>query len=214
MLVQVYDFRNDVLLAEACRSDVGKFCKKVEPGAPPLLRLLQLMPIRGTRGVRGVLAARPSSAEGGTAAGAGEGRVVACLRQHRPKLQAECRKEELQLSLLAASDVRLRPKLRKLCSEEMAVYCAGVKPGAPSVLACACPPSLTLSTGVLQLPEPAVPLLHACASCATPRLPVCLLAANQYRLCYALWDKGRPPPPLCSPCMRPRHPGCTISDAA
>ena len=28
------DFRNDVLLAEACRADVQKFCRKIEPGGP------------------------------------------------------------------------------------------------------------------------------------------------------------------------------------
>lgn len=31
--MEVTDFRNDVLLAEACRSDVDKYCKHVEPGA-------------------------------------------------------------------------------------------------------------------------------------------------------------------------------------
>ena len=30
--MEVNDFRNDVLLAEACREDVDKFCKNVEPG--------------------------------------------------------------------------------------------------------------------------------------------------------------------------------------
>ena len=31
--MEVNDFRNDVLLAEACRSDVDKFCKHTQPGA-------------------------------------------------------------------------------------------------------------------------------------------------------------------------------------
>ena len=41
--MEVNDFRNDVLLAEACRSDVDKFCRHVEPGALPaiLKRLCQ-----------------------------------------------------------------------------------------------------------------------------------------------------------------------------
>ena len=30
--MEVKDFRNDVILAEACRSDVDKFCATVEPG--------------------------------------------------------------------------------------------------------------------------------------------------------------------------------------
>ncbi len=32
-LMEVSDFRNDVILAEACRGDVESFCKDVEPGA-------------------------------------------------------------------------------------------------------------------------------------------------------------------------------------
>ncbi len=30
--MEVNDFRNDVLLAEACRTDVDKHCKTVQPG--------------------------------------------------------------------------------------------------------------------------------------------------------------------------------------
>ena len=32
--MEVNDFRNDVLLAEACRQDVDKFCKNTQPGMP------------------------------------------------------------------------------------------------------------------------------------------------------------------------------------
>lgn len=31
-LMEVQDFRNDVILAEACRVDVEKYCKDIEPG--------------------------------------------------------------------------------------------------------------------------------------------------------------------------------------
>ena len=31
-LLQVTDYRNDVILAAACREDVEKFCKETEPG--------------------------------------------------------------------------------------------------------------------------------------------------------------------------------------
>ena len=34
-LMEVKDFRNDVILAEACRTDVEAFCKDVEPGTFP-----------------------------------------------------------------------------------------------------------------------------------------------------------------------------------
>lgn len=35
--LQVFDYRNDVILAETCREDVNKFCKKVEIGRIPLI---------------------------------------------------------------------------------------------------------------------------------------------------------------------------------
>jgi hypothetical protein len=31
--MEVSDYRNDVILAEACRQDVDKFCKDTRPGA-------------------------------------------------------------------------------------------------------------------------------------------------------------------------------------
>ena len=34
--VQVRDFRNDVILAEACHGDVEKLCKNEPAGGPPL----------------------------------------------------------------------------------------------------------------------------------------------------------------------------------
>ena len=61
---------------------------------------------------------------------AGEGRVHQCLRDSFSKLTEACRKEELKLNIIQARDVRLRPKLNKACSEEIAVFCKGVPPGA------------------------------------------------------------------------------------
>lgn len=60
---------------------------------------------------------------------AGEGRVLECLRDHRSSLEEECRKEELKLAIIQSRDVRLRPKLHKACSEEMAIFCKDVAPG-------------------------------------------------------------------------------------
>jgi Cysteine rich repeat len=34
--LQVFDYRNDVILAETCREDVNKFCKKVLKGRCPV----------------------------------------------------------------------------------------------------------------------------------------------------------------------------------
>ncbi len=61
---------------------------------------------------------------------AGEGRVHQCLRDNFQKLTDGCRKEELKLNIIQSRDVRLRPKLNKACSEEIAVYCKDVEKGA------------------------------------------------------------------------------------
>ena len=59
----------------------------------------------------------------------GEGRVHQCLRDNFQKLTDSCRKEELKLNIIQSRDVRLRPKLNKACSEEIAVYCKDVEKG-------------------------------------------------------------------------------------
>eukprot|EP00878_Enallax_costatus_P007022 GHUV01007359.1.p1 GENE.GHUV01007359.1~~GHUV01007359.1.p1 ORF type:complete len:595 (+),score=136.49 GHUV01007359.1:1595-3379(+) len=96
-LMEVQDFRNDVILAEACRVDVDKYCKDVEPGG---------------------------------------GRVHACLRHQMNYLSDRCKAEEQKLQALEYRDIRLRPKLAKICSEERAVYCKDVKPGKARVVTC------------------------------------------------------------------------------
>jgi hypothetical protein len=65
---------------------------------------------------------------------AGGGQVIECLRQHRDELSTACRTEELYLNIIQARDVRLRPKLRKICAHEMTAHCKDVKPGAPLCL--------------------------------------------------------------------------------
>lgn len=54
---------------------------------------------------------------------AGQGRVHQCLRFNRNKISDRCRDEEMKLAAVEYRDIRLRPKLNKLCSEERAVYC-------------------------------------------------------------------------------------------
>lgn len=46
-----------------------------------------------------------------------------CLRYNKDKISDTCAKEEMKLAALEYRDIRLRPKLNKLCSEEKAVYC-------------------------------------------------------------------------------------------
>ena len=64
-----------------------------------------------------------------SAACPGEGRVHQCLRDNLQKITDGCRKEELKLNIIQSRDVRLRPKLNKACSEEIAVYCKDVEKG-------------------------------------------------------------------------------------
>ena len=70
--------------------------------------------------------------------------------------------------MVQARDVRLRPRLRKACSEEMAAFCQDVAPGARC---CQC------AAGAL-----ATPMSHALAS-PLPTLhwfsPLCLAALMQ-----------------------------------
>ena len=54
-----------------------------------------------------------------------------CLRDKLDQLTEGCRREELKLNIIQSRDIRLRPKLNKLCSEEIAVLCKDVKPGTP-----------------------------------------------------------------------------------
>ncbi|KAL4443753.1 hypothetical protein ABPG75_011490 [Micractinium tetrahymenae] len=59
-----------------------------------------------------------------------------CLRQHWDRLSAGCKAQEKQLSILQARDVRLRPRLRAACSEELSVFCKGVEPGKARLYRC------------------------------------------------------------------------------
>ncbi|KAK9797745.1 hypothetical protein WJX73_005342 [Symbiochloris irregularis] len=95
--MEVTDYRNDVILAEACRTDVDKLCKSVPKG---------------------------------------QGRVHVCLWDNKDKLTEDCRREELKLKIIQSRDIRLRPKLNKLCSEEISVFCKDVKPGKGRVFKC------------------------------------------------------------------------------
>ena len=45
------------------------------------------------------------------------------------KLSEGCRTEELKLNIIQSRDIRLRPKLNKLCSEEIVVFCKDIQPG-------------------------------------------------------------------------------------
>ena len=93
-----------------------------------------------------------------------------CLRLNRDKISDPCRNEELKLAAIEYRDIRLRPKLNKLCSEEKAVYCKVGQghplPATSTLLACAtalmycykhttgCPAMSTLLTCATATPCP------------------------------------------------------------
>ena len=58
------------------------------------------------------------------------------LRECRADLSAQCAQEELRLSRQQSRDVRLRPKIMKLCGEEMVVFCKDIKPGSGRIFNC------------------------------------------------------------------------------
>lgn len=64
---------------------------------------------------------------------AGEGRVHACLREHRRELSDACRREEMILEQQEAEHIELRPNLLKACADERQAFCAGVAPGSARV---------------------------------------------------------------------------------
>jgi Golgi apparatus protein 1 len=49
--------------------------------------------------------------------------VHTCLRFNLKFLTERCAAEENKLAAVEFKDIRLRPKLAKVCSEERAVYC-------------------------------------------------------------------------------------------
>ena len=53
----------------------------------------------------------------------------ACLREKLDQLRDGCRREELKLNIIQSRDIRLRPKLNKLCSEEITGLCKDVPAG-------------------------------------------------------------------------------------
>ncbi|WIA10935.1 hypothetical protein OEZ85_011100 [Tetradesmus obliquus] len=66
----------------------------------------------------------------------GEGRVHACLREHRRELSDACRREEMILEQQEAEHIELRPNLLKACADERQAFCAGVAPGSARVFRC------------------------------------------------------------------------------
>lgn len=121
--MEVKDFRNDVILAEACKPDVDKFCASVQPGTEcfwwwytvGILCLFEGCPrLALLHNIFCVTCAHTPS---------GEGRVHTCLQEHRDELTPACRREEIKLMVRQAANVEFVPSIAKTCRDEMNVFC-------------------------------------------------------------------------------------------
>ncbi|CAI5467231.1 unnamed protein product [Closterium sp. Yama58-4] len=63
-------------------------------------------------------------------------KALACLRAKRDELTEECKEEELRLSEMEASDIRLTPTLMNACGLELNHFCRGVQPTAGLAFRC------------------------------------------------------------------------------
>lgn len=91
-----------------------------------------------------------------------------------------CREAELQLGILQARDVRLRPQLQLACSQEEAEFCAEVEPGQH---ASDCWGHSSIS------PSPPLSLCRFCM-CAAPCCAGCTYMGGPLSVCVAA-GKGR-----------------------
>ncbi len=66
----------------------------------------------------------------------GEGRVHACLREHRAVLTDRCRAEETKLAMMEAANTELMPSLARACKAERQAHCKDVRPGKARVFSC------------------------------------------------------------------------------
>ncbi|CAI7732820.1 unnamed protein product [Closterium sp. NIES-53] len=63
-------------------------------------------------------------------------KALACLRAKRDELTEECKEEELRLSEMEASDIRLTPTLMNACGLELNHFCRGVHPATGLAFRC------------------------------------------------------------------------------
>jgi hypothetical protein len=66
----------------------------------------------------------------------GQGRVHACLREHRKQISQGCRAEEMLLEQQEAEHIELRPNLLKACADERQAFCSNVQAGSGRVFRC------------------------------------------------------------------------------
>lgn len=144
--MEVSDYRNDVMLAAACRGDVEKFCKDIAPGARPgavheCLRKNGAQLTDACRREQLLLEAQQAAhvelRPGLAAACAGErarfcksveaggGRVFRCLADSLadPDFGQPCRREVISKIQRRQANWRLDPALRRACREDAREMC-------------------------------------------------------------------------------------------
>lgn len=127
-----------------------------------------------------------------------DGKIIACLRQMKPNLSAQCRDHITRAQLEAARDYRINAKVYESCQMDAYKYCANVEAGSGRVNAClrehrdqACPSNLLPADIILPVPS-SLMLLSAAAA-----LPQGILAVLQPRV-------------SCSSCTKIPHRSVTV----
>ncbi|GBF94315.1 hypothetical protein Rsub_06937 [Raphidocelis subcapitata] len=147
-LMEVTDFRNDVILAEACRGDVDKYCGQVEPGegrvhaclrhqmnflSPACAAEESKLASKEARDIR----LKPKLAKACGAERAtfcrdvppGQGRVIKCLLEGMsdPRFGAECRTALEGREDAVAGETRYEEFVRDACADDVGALCPGAK---------------------------------------------------------------------------------------
>ena len=143
--MEVEDFRNDVILAAACRNDVGKFCSDVEPGEGRVHQCLRSHRAELEEGCRReelVLEEQEQEVVEGrsgvvksckeereifcSTVTAGGARVFRCLADNMndPDFGANCRKDVVAKLQRRQANWKLDPPLRKACKDSVRSLCS------------------------------------------------------------------------------------------
>ncbi|BDA41257.1 probable Golgi apparatus protein 1 [Coccomyxa sp. Obi] len=158
--MEVNDFRNDVLLAEACRTDVDKYCKHIEPGEGRVHQCLRdnfqklqdgcrkeelKLNIIQSRDVRLRPKLNKACSDEITVfcqgIQPGKGRVFQCLQQSlaQPDFGQACRAQVEERGQRMQEDYRLDYGVAEACEPDVVTYCSaekGLAHGNAEVLKC------------------------------------------------------------------------------
>ncbi|KAF5829593.1 hypothetical protein DUNSADRAFT_15858 [Dunaliella salina] len=159
-LMEVKDFRNDVILAQACRQDVETFCKNIEPGdgrvhiclrqnkdqlsEPCRVEETKLAAIEYSDIRLATKLNKLCSEEKAVyckEVKSGRGRMIKCLLDHmaEPDFGAECKEELQKRDEAMKSDIRYDKAASEKCKADIDTHCKDARMsfrGEASVLKC------------------------------------------------------------------------------